>query len=90
MHDLLAAKEILDTILAVTKEKNLKKITKIVIELGNKKYSHGDHAHLEIIDPENLKFNLNLVVKNTIAEHAKFIIKKSDIPDILVKEIEGE
>lgn len=90
MHDLLAAKEILDTALAAAKDKNLKKITKIVIELGNKEYSHGDHTHLETIDPENLEFNLKLVVKNTIAENAEFIIKKSDISDILVKEIEGE
>lgn len=98
MHDLLAAKEILNTALNVAQENKLKKITKIVIELGNKEYSHGStkltpgggHAHLETIDPENLEFNLNLVVKNTIAENAEFIIKKSDISDILVKEIEGK
>lgn len=98
MHDLLAAKDILDTSLAAAKKKNLKKITKIVVELGNKEYHHGstalttggDHTHLETIDPENLEFNLKLVSKNTIAENAEFIIKKSDIPDILVKEIEGE
>lgn len=98
MHDLLAAKEILDTALATAKEKGVKKITKIVIELGNKEYSHGStllttgggHAHLETTDPKNLDFNLKLVAKNTIAENAKFIIKKSDKTDILVKEIEGE
>lgn len=90
MHDLLAAKEILDTVLGAAKEKKLKKITKIVIELGNKEYSHDNHTRLETIDPENLEFNLSLVEKNTIAENAEFIIKKSDISDILVKEIEGE
>lgn len=90
MHDLFAAKEILDTALAAAEEKKLGKITKIVIELGSKEYSHGDHTHLETIDPENLEFSLKLIVKNTIAENAKFVIKKSNIPDILVKEIEGE
>lgn len=90
MHDLLAAKEILDTVLNIAREQKLKKITKIVIELGNKEYSHDSHAHLETINPENLEFNLNLVAKNTIAKNAEFIIKKSDIPNILVKEIEGE
>jgi len=98
MHDLLAAKEILDTVLNTAKNQKLKKITKIVIELGAKEYFHGsttlttggDHTHLETMDPENLKFNLNLVVKNTIAENAEFIIKESKTPDILVKEIEGE
>ncbi len=98
MHDLLAAKEILDTALPIAKEKGFKKITKIVIELGNKEYVHGstslttggDHAHIETIDPENLEFNLKLVAKNTIAENAEFIVKNSGNPDIVVKEIEGE
>ncbi len=98
MHDLLAAKEILDTVLAAAKKKNLKKITRIIIELGNKEYSHGstalaandNHAHIETINPENLEFNLKLVTKNTIADGAKFTIKKSDIADILVRAIEGE
>lgn len=90
MHDLLAAKEILDTALDAAGKKKLKKITKIMIELGNKEYSHGGHSHLETIDPENLKFNLELIVKKTIAEKAEFVIKKSRIQDIIVKEIEGE
>lgn len=90
MHDLLAAKEIIDEVIKNANKNNLKKVSKIVIELGNKEYKHGDHTHSETIDPENLKFNLNLVAKNTIAENAKFIIKKSDIADIIVKEIEGE
>ncbi len=90
MHDLLAAKEIIDEIIKNANKNNLKKVGKVVIELGNKEYSHGGHAHLETIDPKNLKFNLNLAAKNTLAEHAEFVIKKSDKPDILVKEIEGE
>lgn len=90
MHDLLAAKEILDTALSAAKEKKLKKITKIVIELGAKEYSHGDHSHMETIDPENLEFNLNLIAANTIAKNAAIIINNSSIPDIIVKEIEGE
>lgn len=98
MHDLLAAKEIIDEVVENAKKNNLKTVSKVVVELGNKEYHHGstalttggDHTHLETIDPENLEFNLKLVSKNTIAENAEFIIKKSDIPDILVKEIEGE
>lgn len=90
MHDLMAAKEILDTALEAAKKKKLKRIARIVIELGAKEYSHGDHSHLETITPENLEFNLKLIVKNTIAEGAKFVIRKSNIQDIVVKEIEGE
>lgn len=90
MHDLLAAKEIIDEAVENAKKNNLKKISKISIELGNKKFSHGDHFHIETIDPKNLEFNLKLIAKNTIAKNAKFIIKKSNIEDIIVKEIEGE
>lgn len=98
MHDLLAAKDIIDEVVENAKKNNLKKISKVLIELGAKEYHHGstsltaggDHAHLEVIDPENLEFNLKLVAKNTVAENAEFIIKKSDIADILVKEIEGK
>ncbi|MBU3924705.1 hydrogenase maturation nickel metallochaperone HypA [Patescibacteria group bacterium] len=90
MHDLLAAKDIIDEVVENANKNNLKKISKVFIELGNKEYSHGNHSHIDIIEPENLEFNLKLAAKNTVAENAKFIIKKSDIPDILVKEIEGE
>ncbi len=90
MHDLLAAKEIIDEAVENAKKNNLKKISRIVIELGSKEYSHGDHKHAETILPENLEFNLKLLAKNTVAENAEFVIKKSDIPEILVKEIEGE
>lgn len=98
MHDLLAAKEIIDEVIENANKNNLKIVNKVVIELGQKKYTHGstllttsgDHEHIETIDPENLEFNLKLFAKNTAAENARFVIKKSDIPDILVKEIEGE
>lgn len=90
MHDLFAAKEIIDAALNAAKEKKIKKITKIVIELGNKEYDHGDHKHTETIDPENLDFNLKLVAKNTIAESAKFVINRSGAADIIIREIEGE
>lgn len=120
MHDLLTAKEIINKVIKNANDNKLKKVKKVVIELGQKKYAHGStslttgggHEHMsaqggpasgwEEINPENLEFNLKLFAKNTIAENAKFIIKKparfalrskaggSDKPDILVKEIEGE
>lgn len=90
MHDMLAAKKIIDEVVENANKNNLKKISKVIIELGNKEYSHGDHTHLETINPKNLEFNLKLFAKNTVAETAKFVIKKSDISDIRVEEIEGE
>lgn len=90
MHDLLAAKEILNSALAIAKEKGLKKIIGVIIELGQNKYAHGDHEHIEEINPENLEFNLRLFAKNTIAENAEFTVKKSDKPDMVIKEINGE
>ncbi|MBU4000104.1 hypothetical protein KKG29_02925, partial [Patescibacteria group bacterium] len=68
MHDLLAAKEIINEIIENANKNNLKKVSKVVIELGQKKYAHGGHEHMEKINPENLEFNLNLLAKNTIAE----------------------
>ena len=59
MHDLLAAKDILDAALKEAERKNLKKITKLVIELG-KIIDHG-----EGISQENLEFNLKMVAKGT-------------------------
>lgn len=90
MHDFLAAKDIINEVLSSAKKNNLKVINKVLIELGNKKYEHGEHAHIEMINQKNLEFNLKLIAKNTAAEKANFIIKKSDIPDIIVREIEGE
>lgn len=90
MHDLLAAKEIIDEAIKNADKNKFKKVSKIVIELGQKKYAHGGHEHIEEINPENLEFNLKLFAKNTIAENAEFIIRKSDKPDVIVKEIEGE
>jgi len=93
MHDLLAAKDILTSALAAAKEKNIQKIDKIVIEMGQIKLSHI-HAdgleHLEEILPENLKFNLSLLAKNTPAEKAEIKIINSPGGEIRLKEIQGE
>lgn len=90
MHDLLAAKDIMDIALKTAQDKKLKKITRMMVELGNKEYEHGGHKHFEEISPENLEFNLRLLVKNTIAENAEIIIERTSDPDIRLKEIEGE
>jgi Zn finger protein HypA/HybF involved in hydrogenase expression len=84
MHDLLAAKDILETALKEADEKKLKKITSLVIEMG-KVIDHG-----EAIKKENLEFNLDMVSKGTLAENAQYVIKETDGSDIRLVEIEGE
>lgn len=90
MHDLLAAKEILGIVEQWAQKNNFKKITKIVIEIGRKKYTHNNHEDFEEINPENLEYNLKIISKNTTANNAEIIINKSNHSDIIVKEVEGE
>ena len=84
MHDLLAAQDIVKAALSEAKKKNLKKITKLIIEMG-KVVDHG-----EAISPENLEFNINIVAKDTLAKDAQVVVKEIDEPQVRLVEIEGE
>lgn len=93
MHDLLIAKDILKAAIGAAEEKKLKKINKISIKFGKAKFSHRHNSgenYLEEICPENLKFNLSLIAKNTLLENAKIEIIDSPKNEIRLKEIEGE
>jgi hydrogenase nickel incorporation protein HypA/HybF len=69
MHDMHLAQQILETVLEYAEKNNLKSIKKIELELGS------ILEHDEVISPENLIFNFNLLSKNTPAENAKLNIK---------------
>lgn len=84
MHDLLAAQELLKKALEVARAKNLKKITKIVVELG----TVIDHD--EEITEENISFNLKNLSAGTEAEGAKVIVNKVAGNHYTLKEIEGD
>jgi Zn finger protein HypA/HybF involved in hydrogenase expression len=84
MHDLHLANKILNLVLEKAKENNLKKISKIKIELGEIT-EHGQQ-----IRPENLKFNLKLLAKGTIAEGVKVKIHPIKKDSFILKEIIGE
>jgi Zn finger protein HypA/HybF involved in hydrogenase expression len=84
MHDLHVANKIVKLALEYGQKNNLKKIIKIVIELGTV-VEHGEE-----INPDNLKFNINLLTKNTIAENAEVIIGKIKGESWNLKEIEGD
>jgi len=84
MHDIHAANQILKLALKYAKKNKLKKLNKIKIELGFV-VEHG----LELL-PENLKFNVKMLAKGTIAKNAKMIIKKSGKSGLRLLEIEGD
>jgi Zn finger protein HypA/HybF involved in hydrogenase expression len=84
MHDLHEANKILKTILDYAKQNNLKKVTKAIISLG-KIEEHGQ----EIL-PDNIKFNIKILAKDTCAENLDLIIKQSNTDAWELKEIEGE
>lgn len=84
MHDLIAAQDILKKAIAIAEKNKLKRITKIKISLGK------IIEHNQEITPENLKFNFELVKKNTIAEKAKLEIKRIKGRKISITEVQGE
>jgi Zn finger protein HypA/HybF involved in hydrogenase expression len=78
LHDFLLAKEIVDEILKISREKKLSKIRKVSLEIGEISMAHdGFDEHVEDISIENLKFGLQSIAKNTILEEADFDIKKT-------------
>jgi len=83
MHDLILAQDILKKVLQTAHQNKLKKVSKIFIELGEIK------NHQEKISPVNLRFNLKLLAKDTIAKKAKIFIRKTKNKEIKLLSIEG-
>ena len=84
MHDLHLANKILKLILDYAKQNNLKKVTKAEIVLGII-IEHGS----EIL-PENLKFNIKMLAKGTLAEGLEVIVNKVKNDHWGLEEIDGE
>ena len=85
MHDFHAADEILKMVLTNAAKNNLKKVDKVVVELGHV-VEHGE----EILE-DNLKFNINMLAKGSIAQGADIeVIKVRGMRGYRLKEIEGE
>jgi Zn finger protein HypA/HybF involved in hydrogenase expression len=82
MHDFHLADIIYKTILDYAAKNNLKKITKVVIELG----SIAEHG--EEILAENLKFNIKMLAQGGLAEDLAIIINKISGDSWILKEIE--
>ena len=70
MHDLHEANRIAAIILEHLKKHGLKKLEKIEIELGS------IIEHEQEINPENLDFNLRMILKDAVDKSTKIKIKK--------------
>ena len=77
MHDFLLAKEIIEEVIKITKEKNLANIKSVKLEIGSIALSHDEfEKHIEDIDLENLRFGLENIARNTLLKGTEFDIKK--------------
>jgi len=91
MHDFLLAKEIVDKVLEIAKEKKLSKISRINIEIGQIALAHdGFDEHAEDISIDNLRFGLENISKNTILSGSYFNIVKIEGESYNITSIEGE
>jgi len=84
MHDLHEANKILKVILDYAQKNNLKKVTKATIDLGII-IEHGE----ELL-PENVRFNIIMLARKTVAEGIEVVINKIKGDSWVLKEIEGE
>lgn len=82
MHDFLLAKEIVDSVLAIAKEKKLESIKSVSLEIGSGSIPHDHHhehehdEHFDELNMENVEFGIKSIAKNTILKDAEFEIKK--------------
>lgn len=77
MHDFLLAKEIINETLKIAKERNLSRVSRVSVEIGQIALAHDGHEeHVEDISLENLQFGLQAVAKGTLLEGAIFDILK--------------
>jgi Zn finger protein HypA/HybF involved in hydrogenase expression len=91
MHDFMLAKEIVDEVLKIAKEKNLSKINRVSVEIGQIALAHDGHEeHVEDISIENLQFGIDTIAKGTLLENAKFDIIKINGENWKLVGIEGE
>jgi Zn finger protein HypA/HybF involved in hydrogenase expression len=89
MHDFILAKEILDELKKIIRERKLSKIKSVSLEIGSISLAHDGHEeHTEDISIENLEFNLENLVRGTLLEKAVFKIKKVDGNSWKITEIE--
>ena len=89
MHDFILAKEIIDELKVIIKEKKIDKIKSVSLEIGMISLAHDGHPeHTEDISIDNLEFGLKNIIKNTLLEKTEFKIKKVTGDNWKISEIE--
>jgi len=82
MHDFLLAKEIVDAVLQISKEKNIENIKVVSLEIGgasiphDHQHNHEHDEHFDELNLENVRFGIESITKDTILKNTKFEIKK--------------
>ena len=84
MHDLHEANRILKLVLEYAVKNKLKQVSRIVLNLGEI-MEHG-----VVIEPENLKFNIQMLARGGMAEKAEIEIRPSKKSGWELTEIVGE
>jgi len=84
MHDIHEANRIANIIREHLQKNNLKKVLDVNIELGSI-IEHGQD-----INPENLDFNLRMILKNVVDKKTRINIKKVKADSWKLVSIEGE
>ncbi len=84
MHDFHIANHVSKLILENAEKSNLKKVTKAVIRLGTVV------EHDEQVKPENLIFNVRILLKNSIAEDLEVQVIPVEGDSWELEKIEGE
>lgn len=79
MHDLAISQHIAEHIKEYAKKHGLKRITKVVIDIGKD----------DCLTRENLEFNLRLCLNETAAKDAEIEIIKTSGKNFVLREIEG-
>ena len=69
MHELSMAQGVLNAVLETAEANDAIKVTDMVIEIGK----------LAMLNPEQLKFMLGVLCKDTIAENAEIVIEDIDV-----------
>jgi len=89
MHDFILAKEIVEEMLKITKDKNLGKIKSVTLEIGSVALAHDGFPECpEDLNVENIRFGLESIAKNTILSDSQFIIKKTRRSDWRITNVE--
>jgi Zn finger protein HypA/HybF involved in hydrogenase expression len=91
LHDFLLAKQIVDKLLDIAKERNLSDIKSVTLEIGSIALGHDNiPEHTEEISIENLEFGIKSLTKGTILDEANFVIKRAEGSDWKIINIEAD